>query len=482
VDPLLNVLREAGQAAIGLFTLPYFYIAIALVWWHARLGVTLQRKLFHVRLYGSLYLALSRVLAGVAVGAVLSLVGFGAGAGFTSETLLFLWIAMGVLALFRLRYVCLAYAAGALGLLQALSQWTGVDQMQGLFVDAVQILSSIDVPGLLFMAGILHIAEGFLVRLQGSKLAIPLFLQGKRGKPKGAYALSGVWPIPLLWLIPAAGGGFTLPWTPLFGIGGDTANWSLLAFPVLIGFSDRTTTFWPEEKALVSGNLLMLYGVAIAALAAGAQFWSPLVVVAAIAAFILHEGLLVLSRSREKVRSPRYSQDGTGVKVLAVLPGTPAAELGFQSGEVIKKVNGAVVRTKEELHAALGLQSAFCKLEVVNRDGHVKFLQRARYAGEHYQLGLILAPDEEVEYVAAPRSSSIWQGLQEAGARRLGNSPSMLARKEARQAASELAAAAQLDMEVSKPEEVIEELGLPPRAKQSRKGDKPESIDNGSGY
>jgi hypothetical protein len=131
VDPLLNVLREVGQAALGLFTLPYFYIAVVLVWWHARLGVTLQRKLFHVRLYGTLYLTLTRAVAGIAVGAVISLVGLGAGAGFTSETLLFLWVTMGVLALFRLRYICLAYAAGALGLLQALSDWTGFDLTQG---------------------------------------------------------------------------------------------------------------------------------------------------------------------------------------------------------------------------------------------------------------------------------------------------------------------------------------------------------------
>ncbi|MCD9022346.1 PDZ domain-containing protein [Cohnella silvisoli] len=469
MDPLLNVLREAGQAAIGLFTLPYFYIAVALVWWHARLGVTLQRKLFHVRLYGALNLTLTRVAAGAAVGAVLSIAELGAGADFTSETILFLWVAMGVLALFRLRYICLAYAAGALGLLQSISQWTGMDKTQGMFADTLHTLSSIDVPGLLFMAGILHVAEGFLVRLQGSKLAIPLFLQGKRGKPMGAYALSGVWPIPLICLIPAgSGGGFELPWTPLFGIGGDTVSWGLLAFPVLIGFSDRTTAYWPEEKARVSGNALMIYGVVIAALAAGSEFWSPLGVVAAIAAFVLHEGLLVLSRMREKGQNPRYSQDGTGVKVLAVLPDTPAAELGFQSGEVIKKVNGMTVRTKEELHAALQRQSAFCKLEVVNREGHIKFLQRARYAGEHYQLGLILAPDEQVEYVAAPRSASIWQGLREAGARRLGNSPTMIAKREAQQAAAEQAAA-ELSALVVEPEEPIEDPGLPPRSTLYRK-------------
>jgi hypothetical protein len=468
VDPLLNVLREVGQAALGLFTLPYFYIAVVLVWWHARLGVTLQRKLFHVRLYGTLYLTLTRAVAGIAVGAVISLVGLGAGAGFTSETLLFLWVTMGVLALFRLRYICLAYAAGALGLLQALSDWTGFDQTQGLFADVVQTLSKIDVPGLLFLAGLLHIAEGFLVRLQGSKLAIPLFLQGKRGMPMGAYALSGAWPIPLLWLIPAGSGGFELPWTPLFGIGGDTASWSMLAFPVLIGFSDRTTAYWPEDKARASGNSIMIYGLIIALLAAGAQFWSPLVVIAAFAAFALHEGLLLLSRMREKGQNHKFSQNGTGVKVLAVLPGTPAAELGFQSGEVIKKVNGANVRTKEELHAALQRQSAFCKLEVVNREGHIKFLQRARYVGEHYQLGLILAPDEQVEYVAAPRSASIWQGLREAGARRLGNSPTMIARREARQAALEQAAAEQAAL-VVEPEEPVEDPGLPPRSTHVRK-------------
>jgi hypothetical protein len=346
-----------------------------------------------------------------------------------------------------------------------------MEASEGAFADSLSALAAIDVPGLLFMAGLLHVAEGLLVRFQGSKLAIPLFLQGKRGKPMGAYALSGVWPIPLLWLIPAGGEGFALPWMPLFGGGGESAAWSLLAFPVLIGFSDRTTAYWPEEKARSSGNMLILYGIVIAALAAGAEFWSPLTVVASLAAFVLHEGLLWFSRMKEAGRDPRYSQDGSGVKVLAVLPNTPASEMGFQVGELIKKVNGISVRNKEDLHAALQRQSAFCKLEVVNREGHIKFLQRARYEGEHYQLGLILAPDEDVEYVASPRSASIWQGLREAGARRLGNSPTMIARREAKQAAAEQAAAeeaAALAL-AAEAEKIAEDAGLPPRGAQSRK-------------
>lgn len=471
MEPYLDLLREAGQAVVGLFAQPYIYIAIILVYWHARQGSLLQRKLFHVRLYGALHLTMLRVFAGAAVGLVLSLAGLAAGAKLTASTLACVWIAMGVLAIFRLRYICLAYAAGALGVLQMILRAVGTDSFEeGAWLDAVRTLSDISVPSLIFLAGVLHIGEGLLVRLQSGKHASPLFLEGKRGKPMGAFAISGAWPIPLLWLVPASGGGITLPWTPLFGMADDIAGWSLLAFPVLIGFGDRTWTQWPETKARTSGNLLILYGLIVAGLAAGAEFWSPLTLVAAVAAFVLHEGLLLFSKRQEDRNSPAFIHDGSGVRVLAVLPGTPAQDMGFVSGEVIKKVNGVAVRTKEDLHVAFDKQSAYSKLEVVNRDGHVRFVQRARYEGEHYQLGLILAPDDDVDFVAAPRGASIWQSLRQAGARgRFGRlQAAEQARKDAERAAMELAAAMAVEEELSAAREAAQS-GLPPRASTSKK-------------
>ena len=471
MKPYLDLLSEAGQAVVGLFAHPYIYIAILLVYWQARQGSLLQRKLFHVRIYGALYLTMLRVMAGAAAGLVLSLAGLAAGAKLTASTLACVWIAMAVMAMFRLRYICLAYAAGALGVLQAVLNAIDADSLRdGAWQDAINAVTDISVPSLIFLAGVLHIGEGLLVRMQSGKQAMPLFLEGKRGKPMGAFALSGAWPIPLLWLVPASGGGLELPWTPLFGLSGDIAGWSILAFPVLIGFGDRTWTQWPETKARTSGNMLILYGIVIAGLAAGAEFWSPLTLVAAAAAFALHEGLLLISRRQEDGRSPIYVHDRSGVRVLAVLPGTPAQEMGFVSGEVIKKANGVSVRTKEELHVALGKQSAFSKLEVVNRDGHVRFVQRARYEGEHYQLGLILAPDDDVDFVAAPRSASLWQELRHAGARgRFGRTQAAeQARKDAERAEMELAAAIAAEEALAAEREAAK-AGLPPRAASSKK-------------
>lgn len=97
------------------------------------------------------------------------------------------------------------------------------------------------------------------------------------------------------------------------------------------------------------------------------------------------------------------------MKVLAVIPGSPAESLGIRPGESIVKINGISIRTKEQMHAALRKNPAFCKLEVRNLQGESKFLQRAIYAGEHHQLGAILAPDPDAGVVLVMKPVSIFQ-------------------------------------------------------------------------
>lgn len=54
------------------------------------------------------------------------------------------------------------------------------------------------------------------------------------------------------------------------------------------------------------------------------------------------------------------------------------------------------------------MNPAFCKLEVQNREGESKYLQRAIYAGDHHQLGIILVPDPDGGITAETKPSSIF--------------------------------------------------------------------------
>ncbi|MFL0556323.1 PDZ domain-containing protein [Paenibacillus barengoltzii] len=394
MDLILEGLWSLAEAGAQLLLQPFYYISIIVILLLYRRQVVLERRLFHVRLHSwglqTWQTALGGLLAGLAVSVVFVFLGM----NLTMEGMLCLWVVTLVLMLFRIRYLCLAYAVGVLGVLQFVFHLIPDPAEAPVLSDVVRVVRELDIPALLCLVGLLHLAEGLLVRWQGASFAGPLFFEGKRGKLIGGYQMQSLWPVPLFLLVPAQTLGGVLPWTPLFGGDAWQDGFSMIGLPIVLGFSEMTLGMLPQDKARVSSSRLLGYGAVITVLALLAAWWSPLMLVAAIAAFGLHEALIWLSRYEEQQRSPMFVHPQGGLKVLAVLPGSPAEELGIRAGESIVKVNGVPVPTKEDLHAALRINPAFCKLEVRNLAGESKFLQRAIYAGDHHQLGAILAPDE----------------------------------------------------------------------------------------
>ncbi|MNC61811.1 Cell division topological determinant MinJ [compost metagenome] len=99
-----------------------------------------------------------------------------------------------------------------------------------------------------------------------------------------------------------------------------------------------------------------------------------------------------------------------------MLPDSPAEGLDIRTGEILAKVNGLPVTTKDALHAALQANPAYCKLEIINLQGESRFAGRAIFAGEHHQLGILICPDEDTRYVVEERQQ---QGLVSVLARSL---------------------------------------------------------------
>ena len=391
-------LELAGEALLSLALNPFYYIGLLLVILLFRRQTLLERKLFYVRshrMLGEFLLSLGwSWLAGLVVSAATA----GFGLLLTMEAVWWIWGITVVLLAVRIRYACIAYAAAIIGLLQTIGKlFPQVAEAKGI-EDFVASLLNIHLPSLFALAALLHLAEAILIRLQGVRTATPLYVGGKRGKVVGAYEWQSYWTLPLFIVVPAAAGdGMAgMPWPMFFGDMQWNAGWSLLAFPALIGFTGTTATELPKRKTAQLAKASLLFALLLGLLAVGAEWLSYVAIGAAGVSFVLHELLIRYDSRREQNRSPVFVHGPRGLKVLDVQPGSPAADMGIVRGETVVKANGMPVGAKDELHAALRLNSAFCKLEVIDLNGQNRFTQRALYDGEHHQLGLVLCPDDSV--------------------------------------------------------------------------------------
>ncbi|GIP35635.1 PDZ domain-containing protein [Paenibacillus sp. J2TS4] len=407
MNPFIEWGEQGLRALVQLLLNPFYYIGIAFIVLQYRRQISLERKLFNSRLHSFLGEAWRTLLWGWLGGLMASVLMILFGVTLPFNAMLLIWAIAFLLMLARVRYFCIAYSVGVLGILHFIALVAPVAEEWPVAGWVFHTALSVNMPSLLALAGVLHLVEGLLMRWQGSRLAMPLFLESKRGKLVGAYHLQGFWPVPLFLLVPSQSG-MQLPWNPWFIESGSAAGWGIIAFPALIGFTSSTLSRLPAWKARFDSTILMGYSIIILAGAIGSYYWSPFILPASLLVILLHEGMIAYSNRKEESANPMYVHDSRGLKILAVLPQSPAAELGIQAGEIIHKVNQIKVATKEEFHQAMQANSAFCKLEIINLEGHSKFVSRAVFAGEHHQLGLILCPDDKAMYYVEQRPVSIF--------------------------------------------------------------------------
>ncbi|NHN33912.1 PDZ domain-containing protein [Paenibacillus agricola] len=396
----MEIANKGLHALLQLFINPFYYIGIIFIILQYRRQISLERKLFHTKLHSLLGQTWKTLLWGWVGGLAASIVMAFVGATVQAEAIVFLWVISLLLLFIRVRFLCWAYAIGVIGILHSL--WIMVPALSGYpsmswFADP---LLQLNMPSLLALIAILHIVEAILIRKRGAETGTPMFYESKRGKIVGGYQLQGFWPVVLFLVVPMQGGGSLLPWTPLMG--GDlwSGGWAIIGFPMMLGFADITLSRLPQEKARISSNLLLLYAAVVLLLALLAYLGPIATIIASMGCIALHESLRLYSRWDESNRQPYFVHDHRGLKILGIIPGSPAAELGIVPGEMIHKVNGQPIGSRQELHQAIMLNSAFCKLEILNLAGENKFLKRAMFSGEHHQLGIILAPDQDALYYA----------------------------------------------------------------------------------
>lgn len=251
------------------------------------------------------------------------------------------------------------------------------------------LFSDINVPVLAMLVGMLIIAESAMIGKVRRTDTFPELSLSDRGIWVGQHRLKKVGVIPFFVLVPSGLITPFAPWWPYFSVG--EATYSLMLVPFLIGFDYLAKGHSPMETArkLAKFNSLLGFGVL---LLAGAGIFFPYVSAAGIIlAIIGKEYLNYRYRRGDRLRRPYFRPLNEGLKIAGIIPSAPAARLDVLVGETIVKVNGRKIYEEADFYEALQGSGASFKMEVLDDNHEVRFVQGALYEGDHHELGLVFS-------------------------------------------------------------------------------------------
>ena len=369
---------QAAEGYGALARSPWIYVAaVFFVWLQYRRIQTVERAFFGVRVTSAVREWLVSLLASLLVGVALTMGMLALGVIVGRYDVLWMWGVLFVLLAVDVRYACVGYAASVLALAHVIAAVYAA--AGGELWGPLATLVTVHGRSLLFLAGVLHVAEGALIWFAGHRAASPMFIRSRRGQVVGAYVLQKLWPVPLV-LLTAAG--------------------SPLPFPALIGFNGLAIGSLPRAASRRTAAAVLLYGALVTALAL-VSLWRPWVLAAsAVLAFAAHAGLYWFADKLERDASPLFVRPARGVRILAVIPGSPADAVGLRPGEVVRRIGSTPVNSPYDIHFAIDQNPAYVKMEVLDERGEARFVGTPIYHRDPHQLGIVAVPDSRADEYA----------------------------------------------------------------------------------
>lgn len=358
----LNFINERWAFVISPWLVPAFLMPLFHTYWLARV----ERKRFGQRLEPPAPLVLRTWALGTAVGVLFSLLLYSLNWKMARDDLIWIWSVTLLLLLLGLRFACLSYSVGILSLASlSAEQFVKVSipaPWDKLWISLIQF-SEVN---WLWMAGLLHLLEWALIRADGAHGVLPIQLRHRSGATVCGFLLQKGWPIPLL----------------AFSDGG----W--LFFPVFLSFARANASKPVKQQKRLGSTFVFLFGIMLCGLMAFAANREIVLWVAAAFAVAGHESIYQWGRWMEKRKEPLFVSDERGLRVVAVLPDSPAAVMGLKPGYIVQYLNGLRIRTMEDLQKATA-KATFCKLEVLDEGLDRHIMQKVLYEEDPRHLGIV---------------------------------------------------------------------------------------------
>ncbi|SES70948.1 hypothetical protein SAMN05421676_101244 [Salinibacillus kushneri] len=253
-------------------------------------------------------------------------------------------------------------------------------------------LSGTSLPLLLALTAVFLVIESVLWFTTNKEYAYPKLIKGKRGKYIGKHHVKRLSVVPLLVPVPNGVIDSLFSWWPLFPLG--DGGYGLMVFPLLIGVQHAFQGHFSNQGGRLFGKWVLTLGLITGIFAAG-SFYDPIFIYIGIATAFVGRALIQLYvRFLDLEKPGLFTPHPKGLIILAVIKDSPADKMGLKSGERVEKVHQISVSNENEFYDALQESRTFCKLEVRNVDGEIRFVQGPMYQGDHHELGLIFVKEK----------------------------------------------------------------------------------------
>lgn len=385
---LFELLKGTGR----LFLHPVFYYIIFLSGILGVSRVKRERKNFHTRTFDAFFELRQLFPQGVILGLVLSIVTVTAGLTVPFAAILLIAVFTLIWSLTtNIRLMSPVYTVGAafFGVILIAEYDLNIP----VFKEVFQAIDDKVYPSVVILLALLVIAEGILILKNASKGSSPKLVKSRRGQSVGAHEVKRFWVLPMFLLFPGDALALPFEWWPVFHLGAE--SYSLILVPFAVGFNQQIQGMLPKQSIQLLGRRVIALGCMTLILSI-IGYWYPLIsIVVAALAIVGRELISLLQRLKDDSLPFYFSKKNNGLMIIGIIPESPADKMGLQVGELISKINGVLIRDEQVFYEALQKNRAHCKLEVLDINGEVRFVQRALYEGDHYELGILFVQDQK---------------------------------------------------------------------------------------
>lgn len=400
MDIAVYILKSVAYALVDPMQLLILIILGFILYSQNKKTTVMQKLIIGESLNSPLELTISQIVMGIFGGILASFILTYCGVMFDNASAIPLLFIISIILMFwNQRFICFSYSGAVLGFLSL-----AMNDLYPLILEKPLDISlfKVDILALMTLVGVIHIVEGLLIILDGSRGSIPVFTN-RDDKIIGGFAFKRYWPLPIVVLFILKGGatvgGYAVStpnWWPLIHLpySAEYLMTAVIAAAPLygvLGYNSVTFTREKNEKALLSGMFVLVYGVIISIIAQTAAYGLVYKILVVIITPAAHEIMLRLQRYMELKGKAKYNSEGSGLMVLEVAPGSPAEKMGIQSGDTLLEINNNKIFNEKDIMESISGVINYVTLKLLKGDGKEAETSYTNLSKEK-RIGIVFVP------------------------------------------------------------------------------------------